>query len=466
MIKCKRREKNIDSISISEIDERFGALLTIKVYNLDNSVYVVNDNIIQETSWEFLDSISLFCIPFDQYSNDHLRKRNNIVVDDLIPGNMNNKKVFVLPELYGILVKEYDYIITSMPSSYEHLLDMSIISKGCSINKIIPFVIFEQKYYKLDFSSPYDSFKNILKNNFKTIDIFYGNLNNCYLGLYFTLFDSKFNFLPFFDIFSSYETDERLLKKDNGDVIIKEEYQQIERKINDACIVSFNFAGDYYKWLIGILPRYYIGKTQGDKYFISHYLAKEGIFNESLKALGICEESHIVSYGQTTLIDKSTFVNIPIRPLDLSYDRSIQYLPNPYILRCFDEIKKNILQTTFVKPSRKIWLSNDSIKNEDLYPILEKFKIDIIDIKKLSFREIVQTFANSILIIGLYDTSLANIVFCSEKSTIIEITNFETRQAHQIEYYTLSVIKKQRYVFMNLDISNIDFKQLEMLKKF
>lgn len=201
-------------------------------------------------------------------------------------------------------------------------------------------------------------------------------------------------------------------------------HKKISNNLHNAIIICTSGSENYYHFIFDSLTKYLrIGGNNDECPLIlsgnSHSRAKE-----ILRALNI--NNYFFSSSNYTLQ-----VNDAIVPMKFINNGS----PSKYQSHLLRESFKSIMP--YVKnPSKFIYISrSDSnsrrIINElDLTLLLVRYGFDIIKLSDLSFIEQLNLFANASIVLGSHGAGFTNIIFCNEKTSIIELFSEQ-----KVEYF-------------------------------
>jgi len=197
---------------------------------------------------------------------------------------------------------------------------------------------------------------------------------------------------------------------------------------------------NYWHWLFDSLPRFgLIERIYNYKNF-SNYLVPSLKFpfqTDTLKHLGIdisrCLESdnHKHVYSNTVFATTHPYVF-----KDATYN--IRNIPKWIIYW----LKKKYLHLIIENKSfpKKIYIDrSDSVfsksqiriieNEEDIKKVLKKKGFKNVILSKLTFKDQINIFYNSKIIIGLHGSGFANLVFCKKKTSVIEFRNQKSNNA-------------------------------------
>jgi len=197
----------------------------------------------------------------------------------------------------------------------------------------------------------------------------------------------------------------------------------------------------YFHWLLDVLPRIYVAREAGLERERWLYVSKATPFQkESLKALGFLERT--IDCDERMIIHAHDIAT-PVHQI------AVGHLPPTWTVR--------YLRTEFLSKlgsarscfGKRLYVSrNDAgrrniIDEEDLLDALSPIGFEKIVPGELSVRDQAAAFANAEVIVGAHGSSLANLVFCQPKTTVVELFPhnyfdegpYRLAQAVDLDYY-------------------------------
>jgi len=93
------------------------------------------------------------------------------------------------------------------------------------------------------------------------------------------------------------------------------------------------------------------------------------------------------------------------------------------------------------------------VKNEaQLYPILQKYQIEIIETEKLSLEEQIQLFSKTELLISIHGAGLTNMIYLPSNASVLELQMHPQKNQINILYLKLANIFSLKYYILLSDI--------------
>lgn len=185
-------------------------------------------------------------------------------------------------------------------------------------------------------------------------------------------------------------------------------------KIKNAILISTEGQNGYYHWLHDSLPKlmgledYYRGSY---KVIISGFQSKYII--ESLEAFGI--EEIVFASARTLILVEEIVIPELVSNIGNTRNEAVSFLRSKLIT------KRKILA------SRKIYISRANSKkrrilNEDeIVEFLISMGFIVYFMEEMSFTHQIEVFSEAAVIVASHGAGLANMIFCSKKTIIIEI---------------------------------------------
>ena len=201
-------------------------------------------------------------------------------------------------------------------------------------------------------------------------------------------------------------------------------YSQEPLKLNGS-VFSFLSGGgsskNYYHWLYDSLTRLHVLRSGGiDLNEIDHFLVPgplQTYKQMAIKILGLPREKIINSQEQRHIIAEKLIVtshpNNPTSPMPLWIPIFLQEL--------FNELRKVSEKKSRLFVSRSRAATRRLINENEIYSVLAEMNFKKVFLEELSFDEQVSLFTNAETIISPHGAGLANLVFCSPRTVVIEL---------------------------------------------
>ncbi len=219
------------------------------------------------------------------------------------------------------------------------------------------------------------------------------------------------------------------LEKINLNSVFQNGTPYIKKKIKGTIFNLLQGASgeNYFHFLFDILPKIWLLKSKIALAEIDFFLVNKKIDWQIkiFKMIGI-NEKKILSAEINRHIDADKIVSVTHPWYFEGYvQEQVGNLPNWII----NDLRSKFLKNTNSQSNLKIFLDRSGSKfnhlkilnNEEVINLLKKKGYQIIRPENLSFKEQIDLFSNAKTIIGAHGAALTNIVFCREKTNIIEI---------------------------------------------
>jgi hypothetical protein len=225
-------------------------------------------------------------------------------------------------------------------------------------------------------------------------------------------------------------------------------YKKIHSRVFSLlCGVDANH--NYYHWFFDSLTKYFIFKNhynfqEDDFFLVPNYQYDYQIM--SLKMLNI--KNTLNAYNLKHLKAKK-IISLNYIPISINHPKWI-----------IDEMRKKFLPK-IKKPSKqklKIFINRRGISSaardisnkKELISYLKKNNFLIIDPSTLSFSEEIKLFNSAKLVLGIYGAAMVNVIFCQNKTHIIELKNDKTDNLYK------NIIKNSKLKYHSLISTKIN----------
>lgn len=265
-----------------------------------------------------------------------------------------------------------------------------------------------------------ETIKHSLDISLKFNPIYINDISGYYEGPYYTLFYPNLKFFNESSNHSYKDGCDRLIIKD-GELEISD---KIEKTTEEFICYVAQTTNNYTTWLIDVLPRIYIAKTQKTD---SKLIIPLNSNMEDLLLFDIYEDNLVRTLGHVNLLKDASFISIP---------QIHDNLPSRYNLKCYDFLKEKY--DTHLPPKRILII--DGIANHSqVYEILKPLGFEILSNNTL--RDNISIFSAATIIVSAGNDNLSNLVFCNPESLIVEIG-----QKINSYHFRLSLYKNINYV--------------------
>jgi capsular polysaccharide biosynthesis protein len=212
-----------------------------------------------------------------------------------------------------------------------------------------------------------------------------------------------------------------------------------------AIAVTPEALGNYYHWLIDLLPRLSLIKSAGGSFdsFVQILIngSRASYEQASMNALGVPGEK--IRYVDAN--DRFQIENATIPSMD-HFSKTIA----PWKIKCLRALRGSIPATSRIA-SKRIYISRRRaavrrvLNEKDFEQILRNAGFVLIEIESLSWPEQVALFSNAQVILAPHGAALANAAFCEPETLIAEIA---TRAGYKEFYLRLAASTGLRYRFV------------------
>lgn len=218
----------------------------------------------------------------------------------------------------------------------------------------------------------------------------------------------------------------------------------IRRFENEVAIVTASNQNFYWHWLFDILPRLLMLEDFG-KNTEKIYIQKRYSFQrETLELLGILSDERIISGDRVPIISASRLV-VPCHNI-----ASGREFPNWVVLVLRERFLPHTADKQKIK-GRRIYVSREAARfrralNEgEIIDLLKQHGFSPVRLENLAFAEQVKLFRDAEIVVGASGSGLANLVFCSKGTKVIELfptstadANFRLSRTLNLDYYFLT----------------------------
>lgn len=189
-----------------------------------------------------------------------------------------------------------------------------------------------------------------------------------------------------------------------------------------AFLLTPDASGNYYHWIMDLLPRLLLIKKCGltdfdQRHIILHWPPKSYELN-TLTLLGIPKER---------VLRIKAFQTINVKDLVIA-DLVKQGKQFPvWKKQLLDEFKEKVLGNFIYGAPKKLYLLRGKqskrclVGEEQLVRLLKELGFYILDPQQMTVLEQIKALANAKMVIGLHGAALTNIIFCREDTLVIEL---------------------------------------------
>lgn len=201
-------------------------------------------------------------------------------------------------------------------------------------------------------------------------------------------------------------------------------YNKINSRVFSLlCGVDANH--NYYHWFFDSLSKFFIFRKcynfRKDDFFLVPNL-KHNYQIQSLKMLNI---KNILNSYNLKHIKAKKIISLNFTPIKINHPRwIIEEMKNNFISRIKRSNKQNL--KIFINRTGINSAARDVSNKKELIIFLKKKNFLIIDPSTLSFNDEIRLFNSAKIILGIYGAALTNVIFCQNRTHVIELKNNKT----------------------------------------
>jgi capsular polysaccharide biosynthesis protein len=218
-------------------------------------------------------------------------------------------------------------------------------------------------------------------------------------------------------------------------------FPRIEHYRETIAVLTASTQGIYFHWLLDILPRLGMLSKTGAEVDLIYIQRKHRFQKESLEMLGI-DARQIISTNDVAVLTAGKIV-VPCH--QIMNGREIP----PWVIQYLRDQFLPTAAKTARPENRRIYISRKSadrrLENEsEIISHLIHYGFSLVELEKLSFREQIQLFREARVVISPHGSGLANLVFSSPGTKVIELFPV----ANLDLFYRLSTALKLNYFYV------------------
>jgi hypothetical protein len=197
----------------------------------------------------------------------------------------------------------------------------------------------------------------------------------------------------------------------------------IEKFNGTVAAVTASNQDAYFHWLFDLLPRILMLEKAGTKPDKIYLQNRYRFQRETLELLGMARTEDIISCDEFPLLSASTLIvpchevmdgrEFPDWVVAFVRDRFLPYAPQ------MDNTSQDRL---FI--SRADALFRRVLNEDEILPVLQEYGFTSVKLEELSFTEQVKLFRDAEAVVLPHGSGLANLVFCSKGTKVIELLPF------------------------------------------
>ena len=244
------------------------------------------------------------------------------------------------------------------------------------------------------------------------------------------------------------------LKKVNENIVFKNGTPRLKKFLNGTVASLLTGGGgndNYFHWLFDVLPRLALIEKYKNLNEIDHFILPNLEHKFQIQTLDLLNipidkrlSSVIFRHVSATNLIATTHPYVISDPV-----KDVQAIPSWISIWLKNKFIKNL---NFKKFSKNIYIEREEkvnnnpfgrsiINEDDVKKFLLNKNFTAVKLKELNFIDQVQLFSQANCIIGLHGAGFANLVFCKEKTKVIEIKSTTTDKL----YYNLANVNNLLY---------------------
>jgi len=221
-------------------------------------------------------------------------------------------------------------------------------------------------------------------------------------------------------------------------------FPKIRRFDKEIAIVVASNQSFYWHWLFDILPRLLMLEDVGKKPAKIYIQTRYRFQRETLELLGILSDKRIIDCDQVPVLSASRLV-VPCHQIASGREFPnwvCQVLRERFLSHTADN--QNIM-------GRRIYITREAARfrrvlNEgEILDLLKQYGFIAVKLESLAFTEQVELFRDAEIVVGASGSGLANLVFCSKGTKVIELfptstadANFRLSRTLNLDYFFLT----------------------------
>ncbi len=223
-------------------------------------------------------------------------------------------------------------------------------------------------------------------------------------------------------------------------------WPHIEKYRGEVAAITASNQDAYFHWLFDLLPRLKMLEDLGAKPEKIYLQYRYRFQRETLEILNLISSNNIINCDNVPLLSVSRLI-VPCHEVMDGREFPewvITFLRNKFLPKA-QVAKDKFPKRLFV--SRADALFRRVLNESELFPILENYGFTVVKLEKLSFQEQVSLFRNAEAVVLPHGSGLANLVWCSEGTRVIELLpaqvldhGYRLSMAVGLDYFFLSAL--------------------------
>lgn len=197
-------------------------------------------------------------------------------------------------------------------------------------------------------------------------------------------------------------------------------YPHVENLSGEVAVFTASNQHIYWHWLLDVIPRLIMLEEMGKNPQSLYIQTKLPFQQEMLGYMGILSKLKVIDCNKYTMITASTLL-VPCH--QIMEGRKFPEWVCEGLRKKFLPFSKPFHENSFGRVYiSRAGASQRRISNEEiLLPILRDYGFHVVRLEELTFGEQVGLFSNMEVVVAPNGSGLANLVFCSKGTTVIEI---------------------------------------------
>jgi capsular polysaccharide biosynthesis protein len=197
-------------------------------------------------------------------------------------------------------------------------------------------------------------------------------------------------------------------------------YPHVERLSGEVAVFTASNQHIYWHWLLDVMPRLIMLEEMGRRPQTLYIQKKFPFQHEMLEYMGVLSKQRIIDCDQFPMISAST-LHVPCHQIMEGREfpkwvcQALQKKFFPFAKKIKAVSKGRIYISRAGSSQRRI------ANEEKLLPVLLDYGFQVVKLEELTFGEQIGLFNEADVVVSPNGSGLANLVFCSKGTTVIEI---------------------------------------------
>lgn len=197
-------------------------------------------------------------------------------------------------------------------------------------------------------------------------------------------------------------------------------YLHVEHLSVDVAVFTASNQHIYWHWLLDVIPRLIMLDEMGKRPHTLYLQNKLPFQHEMLEYMGVLSKLKIIDCDSIPMISASTLL-VPCHQI-MEGRQFPQWVYQGLRKKFLPFLKQGKVGSTGRIYISRAGSSQRRISNEEkLFPILRDYAFQVVKLEELTFAEQMGIFQEAEVVLAPNGSGLANLVFCSKGTTVIEI---------------------------------------------